>query len=206
VSLPAPFRFLVEAAFLVAVGVALAAADLELLPYAVVMAAALALVAAGERMLARPRAGAPSTQRRTPERPTPAPVRETVREAAAEPPEPESEPAPAQEPEQEPERALEAVPEAEPEPEPEPEPEKEVEPEEPVVSLPQAVHRRPEGWNLWDLEQRGHQFAERDPARAEEWNALFVYLRDYARPDGTLPLEFDSLVQESFGELISRRA
>jgi outer membrane biosynthesis protein TonB len=199
VSLPAPFRFFVEAALLVAVGVALAAADVELLPFAVVMAAAWALVAAGERMLARSRTGLPSTRRRTSERPTPAPARETVRETAAEPPEPESEPAPAQEPEQEPERALEAVPEPEPEPEPE------VEPEEPVVSLPQAVHRRPEGWNLWDLEQRAHQFADRDPARAEEWNALFVYLRDYARPDGTLAPEFDSLVQESFGELISRR-
>ena len=33
-----------------------------------------------------------------------------------------------------------------------------------------------------------------------------VYLREFARPDGTLPTEFDALVRESFGELLAGRA
>jgi hypothetical protein len=30
------------------------------------------------------------------------------------------------------------------------------------------------------------------------------YLREYAAPDGTLPTEFDTLVQEAFGPLLGR--
>jgi hypothetical protein len=223
VSLPAPFRFAVEAVFLVALGVALAAADLDLLPFVVVMAVAWMLVATAERMLSRPDAALSLARRRDRDRDEqPFPVR-LARETAPETPRPEPEPEPVPEPaavaepepaevreaepaevhEAEPERALEVVPEPEPEPEPQPEPEKE-EPE-PVVAFPQGAYRRPDGWNLWDLEQRAHQLAGEDPIRDEEWNALLVSLRDYARPDGTLPPEFDALVQESFEELISRR-
>ena len=46
----------------------------------------------------------------------------------------------------------------------------------------------------------------RGPARDAEWGYLVVYLREFARPDGTLPTEFDGLVRESFGELIAGRA
>jgi hypothetical protein len=201
VSIPAPLRFAFEAAVLVGIGVALAAADLDLLPFAVVMAAVWILVATGERLLSRPGILAsvrrpasqlPPVSRRMPEAAQPAP----------QPPEPEPEPEPEPVREPEPERTLEVVPE----PEGEQEEMEEPEPEEPVVALPQAAHRRPDGWNVWDLEQRAQEEAGRDPDRDEEWNALLIYLRDYARPDGTLPPEFDSLVQESFGELISRRA
>ena len=34
---------------------------------------------------------------------------------------------------------------------------------------------------------------------------LLVYLRDFASPDGLLPLDFDALVRESFGELVAGR-
>jgi hypothetical protein len=193
----APLRFIVEAALLVAVGVALAAADVELLPFVVVMALAWVLIATAERVLVRAVGAAGDVEPPPISRaPTPAPSL-----AAAEP-----KPGPVEQREPEPQRALEAVP-PEPESRPEPEPEEEeAEPEEEVLELPQAAHRRPEGWNLWDLELRARQVAGADRLRDEEWNALFVSLREYAQPDGTLPPEFDPLVHESFEELISRRA
>jgi hypothetical protein len=96
-------------------------------------------------------------------------------------------------------------PEPEPEAEPEPEPEPEVEPEpEPVAVLPLPVQALE--WNLWELERLSRERGGEDPARAVEWGYLVVYLRDFARPDGTLPTEFDGLVRESFGELIAGRA
>jgi hypothetical protein len=90
--------------------------------------------------------------------------------------------------------------------EPEPEPDEEEEAVPPVAELPQAAHRRTDGWNLWDLELRAKQAAGGDPLRDEEWSALLVSLREFARPDGTLPSDFDSLVRESFAELIRRPA
>jgi hypothetical protein len=55
-------------------------------------------------------------------------------------------------------------------------------------------------WNLWELERRAraHAGAEAVPA---EWAAIFMYLRDFAKSDGRLPPQFDSLVRESFPEL-----
>jgi outer membrane biosynthesis protein TonB len=216
-SLPAPFRFALEAAVLVAVGVALAAAELALLPFVLLMGAAWILVATGERVLSRPPDdGVPAVWQPPPERREDAATVWHVPKPTSEAPRrPEPEPQPAEqfergtsqeqeqepEPEPEPERALEVVPDPQPEPEPEQE-----EYAEPIVELPQAAHRRPEGWNLWDLEQRAHQLSGRDPSRDEEWSALFFSLRDFARPDGTLPHEFDALVAESFGELTSRRS
>jgi hypothetical protein len=89
----------------------------------------------------------------------------------------------------------------EPLPEPEPEP---ALPQAPaataVVELPT---RGPREWNLWDLERRARERAGEDPMRDEEWAALFVYLREYATPDGMLPPEFDPLVRESFAGLLA---
>jgi hypothetical protein len=211
VSLPSPFRFALEAVILVAVGVALAAADLGLFPFVLLMGAAWILVATGERMLSRPDESVPAVWQSAPERheepvtvraepkPMPELQRPEPEQRAAELDEPEV--SKQEEPKPEPERALEVVPDPKPEPEPEPE-----EPKGPVVELPQAAHRRPEGWNLWDLERRAQELAGRDPIQDEEWSALFVSLRGYARPDGTLPHEFDVLVKESFGDLTSRQA
>jgi hypothetical protein len=197
----APLRFAYEAAILVAVGVALAAAGLELLPFVVVMTVAWVLVAAAERVLSRPGVALPSLVARAPDdsgEPLPVP------RVHAPPPEPrraEPEPALDERPGPAPQR-FEAVPDPEPEPEPKPE---EEESDELVPRLPQTAQRRPEGWNLWDLELRAKEVAG-DRLRDEEWQALFVSLREFAQPDGTLPSEFDALVQESFGELIARRA
>ncbi|HEX2292054.1 MAG TPA: hypothetical protein VHH55_01995, partial [Gaiellaceae bacterium] len=40
-----------------------------------------------------------------------------------------------------------------------------------------------------------------DP-RHQEWTALVLSLREFARADGTLPVEFDALVREAFGRLL----
>jgi hypothetical protein len=198
----APLRFAYEAAFLVAVGVALAAADVELLPFVVVMTVTWVLVATAERMLSRPGVALPSLTRRAPDDggellPVP-----RAYASAPEPPRAEPEPAGDERRGLEPQR-LEAVPDPEQEPEPEPELEEE-EPDELVPQPHQAAQRRPEGWNLWDLELRARELAG-DRLRDEEWHALFVSLREFAQPDGTLPSDFDALVQESFGELIASR-
>jgi hypothetical protein len=75
--------------------------------------------------------------------------------------------------------------EAAPPPEPEPQP-------EPVPTAP------PREWNLWELERAVRDTGERH----EEWSALLIYLREFANADGDLPLEFDALVRESFGNVV----
>jgi len=71
-----------------------------------------------------------------------------------------------------------------------------------VVDLRLRATVQPRRWNLWDLERRARDEHQRDPLRYEEWSYLFVHLRQFAAPDGSLPTEFDGLVRESFGELL----
>ena len=128
--------------------------------------------------------------------------------------EPESEPEPEPEPEPQPEPEpvaiapqLVAVPEPEPEPEsavePEPVPERELAATA-VATLPLPAQEQE--WNLWELERLTRERSGEDRDRDAEWGYLAVYLREFARPDGTLPTEFDALVRESFGELLAGRA
>jgi hypothetical protein len=121
----------------------------------------------------------------------PAPVTEPV----AVEPEPEPEPGP--EPEPEPVRVLHPVPDLEPEPEPEPE----LEPA-PAAVVPLGVASAPRAWNLWDLERLTRAAAGTDAALDEERSFLLMYLREFAGPDGALPVDFDGLVRDSFGELV----
>jgi hypothetical protein len=90
-------------------------------------------------------------------------------------------------------------PEPPPEPEPEPEPEPPAEPE-PVVTLPPPAE--PREWNLWELERVTREAAGADAARDEERSFLLMYLREFADPDGMLPLDFDPLVRETFGDVL----
>ena len=70
--------------------------------------------------------------------------------------------------------------------EPEPEPDVELEPAEARV------------WNVWEIDR-----ALRDSGSVtEEQEFLLIYLRDYAGPDGSLPLDFDGLVRESFADVL----
>jgi len=118
--------------------------------------------------------------------------------------EPEPEPAPEPEPEPEPERPpLVAVPELEPEPEPEPEP---VPADVPATArvVPIGVGSAPRQWNVWELERLAREDTGSDAVRDEERTYLLMYLREYADAGGSLPVDFDGLVRDSFGDLVGR--
>jgi hypothetical protein len=73
-----------------------------------------------------------------------------------------------------------------------------------VVSFPQRSYHARE-WNIWDLERLARAEAPGHPERRDEWAFLFVHLRQFANADGVLPSDFDSLVRESFGDLLERQ-
>src|SRR5215207_3651734 len=119
--------------------------------------------------------------------PAPEPLPPAAELEVAEPlPEPEPEPPPEPEQEQEPE----IEPELEPEPEPEPR----------VVAL--SLSGTPREWNVWELERLARANTGGDAAKDEELSYLLVYLRGFATPEGSLPVDFDGLVRESFGPLL----
>jgi hypothetical protein len=130
--------------------------------------------------------------------PVPEPALPVVEPVAVEP---EPEPVAAAEPEPEPERA--------PEPEPEPVrmlqvvPDPEPEPAPAATVVPIGIAAAPREWNLWDLERLARQAAGADMVLDEERSFLLMYLREFAGPDGSLPADFDGLVRDSFGELVS---
>jgi hypothetical protein len=211
-----------EAAFLVAVPVVALAVGLG--PYAIVAASAVGylLVLLLEALLwrevspltpfRRRRAAAGAAAVPAPEvQPSAAvePPAETVPVAAEPEPEPlpEAEPQPAAvEPEPEPVRVLQPVPDLEPEPEPEaPEPEA-PEPQPAAAEVvPIGIGAAPRQWNLWDLERLTREAAGSDAVLDEERTFLLLYLREFAGPDGELPVDFDGLVRDSFGELVGVR-
>jgi hypothetical protein len=198
-------RFLLQAAFIIAVAVVAGIERVGTWSIIGLVAAAWIVVALIEVALwvrhaaarrphhedAERAAAAPVVTRPQPRAepvPVPAPPPEPARIAAASPPrEPEAEPAQESAPE----------PEAEPEPEPEPEPEQ---PEPVVAYLP--TNAEPREWNLWELERATRDHATDDVARNEERAYLLMYLRDFAGSDGTLPADFDGLVRDAFGDLL----
>lgn len=99
---------------------------------------------------------------------------------------------------------LTAVPEPEPEPvaaalaAPDP-------PEAPSTVVPIGIGAGPRQWNLWDLERLTREHSGRDVAQDEERQFLLMYLREFADSAGLLPLDFDGLVRDSFGELVGAR-
>ena len=127
-----------------------------------------------------------------------------------EPAEVAPEPAPAQpeplavEPEPEP-AALEPEPVVAHEPEPEPQPEPVAQEPEPEPEPQPAADAEPvvaQEWNIWELDR-----ALREAGTVtEEQEFLLIYLRDYAGPDGSLPVDFDGLVRESFGNALGTPA
>jgi hypothetical protein len=117
---------------------------------------------------------------RTPEPSPPTPIHQPLSPPPA--PVPEPPPAAAREPE----------PVAEQEPEP-----------EGVVPLVPRASVGPRQWNLWELERGARELAGRDPAGDEERAFLILYLRQFANADGVLPAEFDTVVRESFADVIA---
>jgi hypothetical protein len=223
----AAVRFAGEAAFLVLVALGLGLADFDPIVIAVVMFVAWVLVALLERASAKEAARARLAEAEPLPVPPPHVERVEVRPAAAEPapaPQPEHEvglmtepavdersarailasappPLPPEPAKQRPKRVRRAarrptLPKAAPPPPPPPPP---PEPEpEPVVSGP------PREWNLWELQRAVRNLG--DDARQEEWTALLIHLREFANADGDLPIEFDSLVRESFADALAEQS
>jgi hypothetical protein len=69
-----------------------------------------------------------------------------------------------------------------------------------TAAQPAAESGASNEWNLWELERRARDYAG-PHAVPEEWAATFMYLREFAKSDGQLPSQFDSLVRDSFPEL-----
>ncbi|MBV8065176.1 MAG: hypothetical protein JOY73_06615 [Actinobacteria bacterium] len=187
-------RTVVEAAFLVAVPVIALESGLGWPSIVGAGAVAYVLVLAVEGVAWYSGRGS-----HTPETlPGPAPAvaegpQQTVRVIRAEP-EPVPEPVPV---------AVAVVPEPAPAPVPvaAPPPSPELVPvAAPVVAIPVAA--APRTWNIWDLERVAREHAGADPMADEERTFLLMYLRDFAGPDGTLPVDFDELVRQSFGAIV----
>ena len=70
--------------------------------------------------------------------------------------------------------------------------------------MPIGVSAAPRQWNLWDLERLTREASGGDAILDEERTFLLMYLREFAGPDGALPIDFDGLVRDSFGELVGR--
>jgi outer membrane biosynthesis protein TonB len=175
-------RFGLEAGFLIGVAVVLGLLEVSWPAIIAAMAIAWLVVATSEVVLAKRQPATPTA---------PAPPIAPVASVAA-PPEPTIEAEPEPEPE----------PEPAPAPAPEPQPEPRVVPQAPVASSP----REPREWNLWELERIAREHAGVDPARDDERTYLLLSLRDHAEPDGNLPLEFDQLVRDAFGDLLRTAA
>lgn len=205
----APRRFAIGAAFLALVAVGAALAGLDPIAIAALVAVAFVVAALVERAYAREagraRVGSPAAVGEASGELLPPDHAEAVDPEPA--PEPDAAPEPPPEPELAvSERSARAIlasgpppvqdpPARKREPRPEPEPEPVTEPEpEPVSSAP------PSEWNLWELQRLVRE--RPDDERHDEWTAMLVSLRDFARADGTLPLEFDELVRDSFGALL----
>jgi hypothetical protein len=88
------------------------------------------------------------------------------------------------------------APPAEPEPEPQPAP-------QPEPPKPAVVRADGGAYNLTALERLVDERGGAHPERAEEWSSYLYFLRDYAAADGSLPQAFDSLVEDTFGALLT---
>jgi hypothetical protein len=206
----ATVRLTIETAFLALVAVGAVLAGFEPAVIVAVVAGAAVLVVVVERAYVRDaaRSAAPPPEKAPSEEiaaPGHAEVVDVVRGAEVAQPEPRKEPELAVS-----ERSARAIlasgpppihndprPIAAPEPEPKPEP-------EPLPDTRPATlgNDLPNEWNVWDLQRLVRDRPDDD--RQEEWAAIIVSLRDFARADGTLPREFDELVRDSFGELLAK--
>jgi hypothetical protein len=212
---PARIRYALAAAFLVLVLVGVWLANLDPVVNVAVIVATVVLLGFVEWTTAREAARAEALQV---EATSEVELDGEAEEPAAEPgPEPEPEPEFKPEPEfavsERSARAILAsgpppVPEparSEPRIEPQVEHEQEPELEEPESEPePEAAPEplaKPREWSIWELQRLIRD--QPDDPRQEEWAALVQSLRDFASVDGTLPVEFDPLVRDSFGVLLA---
>jgi type IV secretory pathway VirB10-like protein len=197
-------RFLIEAGFIIAVAVIAGIERLSTWWIIAVVASAWIIVAIVEivvwtrQVVVRQ----PHAVESAPPAFLPAePVRVRVQPPVESRGEPEAEPTAEREPEAEPSAEpprIVAVPPPPPEPEPEPQPEPEA--ARVVAFLPASDG--PREWNLWELERAARDHATDDVVRNEERSYLLMYLREFAGSDGVLPMDFDGLVRDAFGDVL----
>ena len=195
-------RFLIEAGFIIAVAVIAGIERLSTWWIIAVVAGAWIIVAIVEIVVWTRQVVAqqPHVAESAPPAFLPA---EPVRARAQPPVESRREPEPTAEREPEPAPSSEsprivAVPPPPPEPEAEPQPEPEA--ARVVAFLPASDG--PREWNLWELERAARDHATDDVVRNEERSYLLMYLREFAGPDGVLPMDFDGLVRDAFGDVL----
>jgi hypothetical protein len=201
-------RFLIEAGFIIAVAVIAGIERLSTWWIIAVVAGAWVIVAIVEIVVWTRQGVArqpPVVESAPPAFVPAAPVRVRVPPPAESQPQPELEATAEREPEPEREPISEAprivaVPPPAPEPEQEPEPQPEPGATRVVAFLP--ANDGPREWNLWELERAARDHATDDVVRNEERSFLLMYLREFAGPDGVLPLDFDGLVRDAFGDVL----
>ena len=189
-------RFLIEAGFIIAVAVIAGVERLSTWWIIAVVASAWIIVAIVE-IVVWTRQVAPRHAHVVESAPPAFPPAEPVRVRVQPPVESRSEPEPKPAPSSETPRIV-AVPPPPPEPEAEPQPGPEA--ARVVAFLP--ANDGPREWNLWELERAARDHATDDVARNEERSYLLMYLREFAGPDGVLPMDFDGLVRDAFGDVL----
>jgi hypothetical protein len=95
-------------------------------------------------------------------------------------------------------RSAAAAQRREPKPVPEPAPA----PAQPAATAaaPSAVG----GWNINELQHAVDSQTEAAPDMQEQWRTYLFFLREHAAIDGSLPSQFDGLIDDVFGDLIRR--
>jgi len=87
-----------------------------------------------------------------------------------------------------------------PQPEPEPEPAREPEPGPTAPPVP-AIRSTVGGWNVNDLQRAVDSHRGASPEEIEHWRTYLFFLREHASSDGSLPSQFDSLIEDVFAEV-----
>jgi hypothetical protein len=73
---------------------------------------------------------------------------------------------------------------------------------DPVATFLPRDGGEPREWNVWELEQLARDAEGQDSTLDEELGFLLLELRPFANAHGELPLSFDPIVRDSFGELL----
>ncbi len=58
-------------------------------------------------------------------------------------------------------------------------------------------------WNLFSLQRLVDERGGEYPERIEEWSSYLYFLREYAKPDGSVPASFDWLIEDTFADLVA---
>ena len=100
---------------------------------------------------------------------------------------------------------LPAVPELEPEPEPRTPQRARAGARQPPTVVPIGVGAGPRQWNLWDLERLTRERSGGDAAQTRSARSCSCTCASSRDPTASLPVDFDGLVRDSFGELVGAR-